>query len=68
MTMTFFVALGFAGQCRVRAPAFAFWMGLLAFLALLWFTVRPPRTSSSRLVWWGINLAFVSAIVAAMVT
>lgn len=68
MTTTFFVAFGFAGQCWVRAPAFAFWLGLLAFSALLWFTVRPPRTSSSRLVWWGINSAFVSALVAAMVT
>lgn len=66
MTTIFFVAFGFAGQSWVRAPAFAFWLGLLAFSALLWFTVRPPRTSSSRLVWWGINSAFVSAYFAAI--
>jgi hypothetical protein len=64
LTMTFFVAGGFA----LGAQRFALYVVLVAFLALIWFTVRPPRSTLGRMLWWGVNLAFVSSVVAYVVS
>jgi len=45
----------------------ASWLGMVAFLALIWFTFRPPSTVLGRRVWWGINVAFGSSIVTLVV-
>jgi hypothetical protein len=63
LTMTFFVAGGFA----LGAQRFALYVVLAAFLTLVWFTIRPPRTMLARHVWWGVNLAFASSVVAPVV-
>jgi hypothetical protein len=62
LTMTFFVAAGFA----LGVQRFAVYVGLAAFSALIWFTIRPPRTTFARQLWWGLNLAFASSIIAAV--
>ena len=63
LTMTFFVAGGFA----LGAQRFAFYVVLATFLTLILFTVRPPRSTLARQLWWGVNLAFASSIIAAVI-
>ena len=64
LTAILFVAVGFGG----RSPKYAFWLGMVALLVLVWFTIRPPRTMLTRRLWWGISLAFVSSVVAAAIS
>jgi len=67
LAVTFFVALGLSGQSWVSAQVYAGVMGLLALLALIWAATRPAESAASRLVWWGITVAYFSAVVAALV-
>jgi hypothetical protein len=60
LVLIIFVAIGFAG----RSLWFASFLATFAFLALAWFTMRPPKTTWARRLWWGINVAFASSIVA----
>jgi hypothetical protein len=63
LVMTFFVAGGVA----LGAQRFALYVVVVAFLTLIWFTIRPPRTTFARQLWWGVNLAFAASIIAAVI-
>ena len=67
MAMIFFVALGLAGRNWMPASVFAGLLGLLTLLALLWVIVRPPESLAVRLIWWGIILAYVTAILSSFI-
>jgi hypothetical protein len=58
-----FTAAGFAEQPR--------WFLLLWILSVcaaqIWFTLRPPRTGRARIVWWGVNVGFLSFLVSLFV-
>jgi hypothetical protein len=58
------LALGQAGQRW--DSAFIGWMAIAAFSTLIICTVRPPRTAVGRSLRWGVNLLFLSAILAAV--
>ena len=68
MTMTFFVALGLAGRSWMPSTLFAGLLGLLTAFCLWWVIARPPETSAARLVWWGILLAYIVAILATLIS
>jgi hypothetical protein len=67
MTMIFFVALGLAGRSWMPSTLFAGLLGLLTAFCLWWVIARPPETSAARLVWWGILLAYIVAILATLI-
>ena len=60
------LAIGLAGERWT--PTFVGWMAIVAFVMLILFTLRKPRTGIGRSLWWGVNLTFASAIVAAVAT
>lgn len=60
LVLIFFTAIGFAGW----SLWFAAFSAAFAFLTLVWFTHRPPKTTWARQFWWGVNVAFASSIVA----
>ncbi len=67
MTMTFFVALALAGRHWMPPTVFAGLLGLLTVLCLVWVIARPPETTAARLIWWGILLAYLVAILATLI-
>ena len=67
MTMTFFVALALAGRHWMTPTVFAGLLGLLAASCLVWVIARPPETTAARLIWWGILLAYLVAILATLI-
>ena len=67
LVMIFFMGLGLAGRSWMPAPVFAGAMGVLAFLSLIWVVVRSPQSLAARLIWWGIILAYVTAIASSFI-
>ena len=67
MAMTFFVALGLAGRSWMPPTVFAGILGLLTACSLVWVIARPAETAAARLVWWGILLAYIVAILATLI-
>jgi len=64
--LTFFAAIGLAGHNSISPPAFAGTLGLVVLFCLMWSVVQPPKSYYGLLALWGLILAYVSAIVAAL--
>lgn len=66
LVVTFFVSLGLAGQNWLPPVIYAGLLGLMVIGAMFWVIISPPETAGEKLVWWGLNVAYITAILVAV--
>lgn len=66
MLLVLFAAVGLSGHSWMSPPVFAGAVGLVVLFCLVWRVYLPPKSRCAQIIWWGLNLAYLSAIVAAL--
>jgi hypothetical protein len=66
MVLMLGVAAGLAGGSWMRADVFAAGLGLLTLMGLVAVHLYPPETHTTRLVWSTLVIAYIMAVVAAL--